>query len=126
MKKSLGLSALCFAAVSILLVRKTAYAGSHNLDEDSALTLLERSLNHDHVYTNRISMKCLTYQTEEATAACFEFVLREMHNGTCGGDPETNPVVDRYRVYHNSGTIEWLNRVEDKWQRYNPGKIKSD
>ena len=117
MKNSLNLSALCFTIVSIIGLPNPACAGSRNLDEDAALTLLERTLKHDRVYTNRISMKCLTYQTDEATAAYFEFVLREMHNGTCEGDPDTNPVVDRYRVYHRSGTTEWMDRVEDKWQR---------
>ncbi|HZS17691.1 MAG TPA: hypothetical protein VFA51_07145 [Candidatus Udaeobacter sp.] len=126
MKNSLKLSALCFTMVSILGLPKPACAGSHNLDEDAALTLLERTLKHDGVYTNRISMKCLTYQTEEATAAYFEFVLRELHNRTCGGDPDTNPVVDRYRIYRQSGRIEWMDRVEDKWQRYDPAKIRSD
>ena len=82
MKNSLGLPAFWFALASILVLSTPAYAGSHNLDENAALTLLERTLKHDGVYTNRISMKCLTYQTEEATAAYFEFVLREMHNGT--------------------------------------------
>ena len=33
----------------------------------------------------------------------FEFVLREIHNAKCGGDPETNPAIDRYRVYRHSG-----------------------
>src|SRR4029453_7884847 len=42
----------------------------------------------------------------------------------CGGDPETSPVLDRYRVYRGSGKIEWLERVEDNWRPYNPSQIK--
>lgn len=69
---------------------------------------LERTLGHDGVYVHRIFLDCITYGTEETTNAYFQFVLRENHNAKCGGDPETSPVVDRYRVYRRSGKIEWL------------------
>jgi hypothetical protein len=97
---------------------------SHVLDEDGALALLEQTLKHDGVYAHRISLNCITYGTEETTGAYFQFVLRENHNAKCGGDPETSPVVDRYRVYRKSGKIEWQKRVEDNWQPYNPTKIR--
>ncbi len=97
---------------------------SHLLDEDAALALLERTLKHDGVYARRISLDCITYGTEDTTEAYFQFVLRENHNAKCGGDPETSPVVDRYRVYRRSGKIEWLDRVEDNWRPYNPSQIK--
>jgi|SRR6266487_686634 len=97
---------------------------SHVLDEDAALALLESTLKHDGVYAHRIFLNCITYGTEETTGAYFQFVLRENHNAKCGGDPETSPVVDRYRVYRKSGKIEWLERVEDNWQPYNPAKIR--
>ena len=38
--------------------------------------------------------------------------LRENRTAPCGGDPETSPVVDRYRIYRASGKIERLNRLE--------------
>ena len=94
------------------------------LDEDAALTLLQRTINRDHVYARRISLDCITYGTEETTGAYFQFVLRENHNARCGGDPQTSPVVDRYRVYRASGKIEWLERIEGNWQRYSPAQIK--
>jgi hypothetical protein len=97
---------------------------SHVLGEDGALALLEQTLKHDGVYAHRISLNCITYGTEETTGAYFQFVLRENHNAKCGGDPETSPVVDRYRVYRKSGKIEWLERVGDNWQPYNPAKIR--
>jgi hypothetical protein len=89
---------------------------SRLLTEDAALTLLERTLKHDGVYARRISLEYVTYGTEEATDAYFQFVFRENHNAKCGGDPETTPVVDRYRVYRRSGKIEWLERIEDSWR----------
>lgn len=113
-------------AAVILVLPVVAQAGprSHVLDEDGALALLERTLKRDGVYAHRISLDCVTYGTEETAHAYFQFVLRENHNAKCGGDPETNPVVDRYRVYRRSGKIEWLERVEDNWRPYNPAEIR--
>ena len=90
------------------------------------LRLLERTLKRDHVYEKRISLDCIAYGTEETTNAYFEFVLREIHNAKCGGDPETSPAIDRYRVYRHSGKIQQWEAAEDKWQPYRPpGKLSS-
>jgi len=112
-------------AALIMVLPIFAHAGprSRVLDEDAALALLEQTLKDDGVYTHRISLNCITYGTEETTDAYFQFVLRENHNAKCGGDPETSPVVDRYRVYRKSGKIEWLERLGDNWRPYNPAKI---
>jgi hypothetical protein len=115
------------AVVAIVLISPVvvqAIPRSHLLDEDAALAVLERTLKRDGVYTHRISLDCVSYSTEETTDAYFQFVLRENHNAKCGGDPETSPVVDRYRVYRRSGKLEWLERIEDKWQAYDPAKIR--
>ena len=103
-----------------------AHAGSKtlSLNEDAALNLLLRTLKHDQVYAKRISLDCVTFGTEEKTNAYFQFALRENHTAKSGGDPDTSPIVDRYRVYRASGKIEWLNAVDDNWQHYNPAKIK--
>jgi hypothetical protein len=120
-----GFSAAAVLA-GILVLSVVAQAGphSHPLDEDGALALLERTLKHDGLYTHRISLDCVTCGTEEATDTYFQFVLRENHNAKCGGDPETSPVIDRYRIYRRSGKIEWLERIEDNWRPYNPAQIR--
>ena len=104
----------------------TAYAGpkTHPLSEDAALDRLLRTLKHDRVYEKRISLDCVTFGTEETTNAYFGFVLRENHTENCGGDPDVSPTVDRYRVYRTSREIEWLDRLNDNWQPYNPAKIR--
>jgi len=43
-------------------------------------------------------MGCISYRTEETTKAYFEFVLREIHNAKCGGDPETSLGIESYRA----------------------------
>jgi len=118
------IAAIAVAIVLVSPVVTRAGPRSHPLDEDAALALLERTIKHDRVYRHRISLDCITYGTEETTDAYFQFVLRENHNAKCGGDPETSPAVDRYRVYRASGKIEWLERIEGKWQRYDPAQIR--
>ena len=110
----------------ILVLSVVAQAGlhSHPVDEDGALALRERTLEHDGVYTHRISLDCVTYGTEEATDVYCQFVFRENHNAKCGGDPQTSPVVDRYRVYWRSGKIEWLDRPKATGGRYNRAQIR--
>jgi hypothetical protein len=112
------------ALVLVLPVIAQSSPRSHLLDEDAALALLERTLTHDRVYENRISLDCVMYMTEETTDAYFQFVLREKHNAKCGGVPETAPVVNRYRVYRRTGKIERWEAIEDNWQRYKPAKIR--
>jgi hypothetical protein len=98
-------------------------ARSRPLEEDAALALLQRSLKRDRVYEKRISLDCIAYGTEETTDPYFEFVVREIHNAKCGGDPETSPASDRYRVYRHSGKIQHCEAAEDKWQPYKRAAI---
>ena|SRR5213594_324961 len=122
------ISRLITAAVIVMVLVSPvgAQAGprSHPMDEDAALALLVRTLKHDRVFAKRISLDCVSYGTEETTNAYFEFVLREIHNAKCGGDPETSHVLDRYRVYRRSGKIERYQPIDDSWHRYEPAKIK--
>jgi hypothetical protein len=123
-KAYLLITATVIAVLLVSPVITQAGPRSHPLDQDAALALLERTLKHDHVYANRISLDCVSYVTEETTSAYFQFVLRENHNAKCGGDPETSPAIDRYRVYRRSGKIERLESIEDKWRPYDPAKIR--
>jgi hypothetical protein len=110
-------SAFVFLSLNLLL------AGGPN-SEEAALNLLLRTLKHDHVYDKRISLNCVTFDTEEKTSAYFQVVLRENHTAKCGGDPDTSPVVDRYRVYRRSDKIELYDPVSDSWQSYKPTRTK--
>ena len=115
-------------AIAVALVLFSAVASraarSHPLDEDAAVGLLARTLKHDHVYAKRISLGCITYDTEETTDAYFQFALREKHDAKCGGDPEISPVVARYRVYRRSGKIKKWEAASDTWHAYKGAKTK--
>jgi len=114
------------AVIAVVLVSPVVAeaARSRPLNEDAALTLLQRTLKRDSVYDKRISWDCILFGTEETTDAYFGFVLREIHNAKCGGAPEVSPVVDRYRVYRRSGKIEQWQATDDTWRPHKPGKNK--
>jgi hypothetical protein len=114
------------AAITAVLISAAVAEGSRSrsLDEDAALALLERTLKRDRVYEKRISLDCISYNTEETTNAYFEFVLREIHNAKCGGDPDVSPAIDCYRVYRRSGKIEEWEAAEDKWHAYKGTQTK--
>ena len=120
MKIELRLTTAAVITALLLSAALAENARSHPLDEDAALALLQRTLKRDRVYEKRISLDCIAYGAEETTNAYFEFVLREIHNAKCGGDPETSPALDRYRVYRRSGKIEHWEAAEDKWHSYRP------
>src|SRR5215216_7911167 len=123
MKIELRLStAAVIATVLISTIVAQADSRPHSLNEDAALDLLQRTLKRDGVYLKRIASDCITYGTEETTNACFAFAVREIHNSKCGGDPETSPAIDRYRVYRRSGKIQQWEAAEDKWQPYRPAE----
>src|SRR5215468_5987808 len=113
----------CYRAVWISAAAAQG-APSRPLNEDAALALLQRTLKRDQVYEKRISLDCIAYGTEETTNAYFEFVLREIHNTKCGGDPDASPAIDRYRVYRRSGKIEQWEAAEDKWHAYKGTQTK--
>ena len=124
MKIEFRLIAAVVIAVVLVSPAVTEAARSRPLDEDAALTLLERTLKHDHVYDKRISWDCISFGTEETTDAYFGFVVCEIHNAKCDGAPETSPAIDRYRVYRHSGKIEQWQATDDTWQPYKPGQNK--
>jgi hypothetical protein len=124
MKNEFRLITAVVIALALVSSAVAEAARSRPLGEDAALALLDRTLKHDRVYANRISLDCVTYLTEETTDTYFGFVLREKHSDKCGGVPETSPVVDRYRVYRRSGKIERYQPTDDSWHRYDPAKIK--
>jgi hypothetical protein len=93
---------------------------SRGLNEDVATNVLFRTLQRDHVYDKRISLDCVSFDTENTTRTYFEIALREKHDKKCGGDPDISPVIDRYRVNRASGKIERYKAAEDRWQPYDP------
>ena len=120
MLKTISFSSALTAIVLTFSVVSARAAPSKHLSEDAALDLLYSTLKRDHVYDKRISLDCMSSSTDEITRTYYEFALHEKHNAKCGGDPETSPVVGRYRVRRASGEIELYDVANDRWNPYVP------
>ncbi|WP_369939959.1 hypothetical protein [Xanthomonas medicagonis] len=101
-------------------------------DEHRAMDLLQARLAADHAYPD---LQCLRYAAEdegEADAApapaAIEIAVREKHGDGCPGDPQTEPVRDRFRV-ERSGAIRWYDVVDGdfvdyaQWQQQRAGGL---
>jgi hypothetical protein len=69
------------------------------ISEDQAFTLLMSELKRRRI----ADLDCLAFMVEtvlpkDAKADEWEFAAREKHGGKCGGDPDTFPVRDRYKI----------------------------
>jgi hypothetical protein len=85
------------------------------------LTLLQRTLRHDRVLQTSEFPGTVSRSAAKKTAdAYFDFAVREIHNGKCGGAAETRPAIDCYGVNRHSGKIQQWEAAEDKWQPYRP------
>lgn len=120
MLKTISFSSALTAIVLTFSIVSARAAPSKHLSEDAALDLLYSTLKRDHVYDKRISLDCVSSSTDEITRTYYEFALHEKHNAKCGGDPETSPVVGRYRVRRASGEIELYDVANDRWNPYVP------
>src|SRR5436190_5462075 len=74
------------------------------VSENQAVKLLQKQLNAN-LSGRGLSWKCLDLLTEDAPARWYQYALQEKHGGGCPGDPDTSPIIDRYRVNKGSGAI---------------------
>ncbi len=89
------------------------------LTEQQALDILAARLLKDKLYDSWApNLSCLLFFTEEKTNDYFDFALRERHGGECPGNPNTAPVVDRFRVNRLTKIIQWYEPTEGEFVPY--------
>jgi hypothetical protein len=115
---------------------RTAPPAVPAFDESRAMDLLQARLAADHAYPD---LQCLGYAAEDEgnadvapsaapAPAAIEIAVREKHGDGCPGDPQTEPVRDRFRV-ERSGAIRWYDVVDGdfvdyaQWQQQRAGGL---
>lgn len=107
----------CVVGVSLVLTGVFAGAAPQGgAAAERATAALRARIVKDRPFS--VSPSCVTYVTEETTSAYVVIAVRERHDARCGGDPDTAPVIDRFRVEGPSGRILVLDVVEDEWIEY--------
>jgi hypothetical protein len=84
---------------------------------DKAIQVLSDRIRRDNLYSGWSSMTCLTYMIESENRASFDIAIREKHGEDCPGDPNTAPVVDRFRVY-SDGVVLWRDFLSGNFVGY--------
>jgi hypothetical protein len=69
---------------------------------------MTHQVTQDKLYDKWTNLDCLSFLVEQANGGTFDMAIREKHGGPCPGDPNTAPVVDRFRVTGDR-VIFWLN-----------------
>lgn len=115
-RPSRGFTLLSFFFVAALDCQALA---KEKLNEKQALDMLVKKIQEDKLYDSWTTMACLSFVTEEDEDADYvDFAIRERHVEGCPGDPETAPIVDRFRVSRTKKIIQWYSAMEDQWLPY--------
>ena len=76
------------------------------LENMGAIILLKQYVENDSPYLSRFNKKCIVYKIEKYAVEYIYISLKEVHNSFCGGDPDTFPTIDLYRIDRNTKAIE--------------------
>ncbi|MCK5116629.1 MAG: hypothetical protein KAR44_08510 [Candidatus Aegiribacteria sp.] len=92
--------------------------------DEGAIDILYNRLTMDEVY-DRESMDDFSYGIEymdgwelDVYRDYRDIAIREVHRCGGSGDPDTAPIVDRFRIYSNSGEILWWHPLYGEYLPY--------
>ncbi len=111
------LSLILFLSLLIVFPYSNVLAESQ-LTEQQTLDILVAQIQKDKLYDSWTTLSCLSFFTEEKTKDYFDIAIHEKHGGKCPGDPNTWPIVDRFRVNRFTKRIQWYEPTEGEWLPY--------
>ena len=118
-------TSLCIALLVFGLVGPAAYAAERDrcasAANDKAVSALMQRIRREHLYTRWTTLQCLDFYIEACTSRRVDIAVRQQHDQTCGGDPDTSPVVDRFRVNKATGAIQWYDIDSDEYWPFSKG-----
>jgi hypothetical protein len=114
----LGAFNLCILFLSMALFVAIPANAKNPLDENHALDVLVSQIQKDKLYDSWTNLSCLVFFTEKKTKKYFDFAIHEKHGGVCPGDPNTAPVVDRFRINRLTHKIQWVEPAEGEYLPY--------
>ena len=108
---------ILFLLLLILFSHSNAFA-ENELTEEQALGIMVAQIQKDKLYDSWTTISCLSFYTEKKTKDYLDFVIHEKHGEKCPGDPNTSPIVDRFRVNRFTKKIQWYEPTEGEWHPY--------
>lgn len=76
-----------------------------------AIQTLAKAIQFSRLYAHRYRIECLSFFPETNGAKHIIIAVHEKHSASCGGDPTTWPVVDRFQIakpFHNLHEVAWI------------------
>ncbi|WP_457421986.1 hypothetical protein [Roseateles sp. P5_E7] len=84
--------------------------------ESRAITLLFTRLSDEGLYGDRLRQGCaLFFPTASSEAGWLEIGVHEKHDSLCGGDPQTAPALDHFRIHLDTGRLLWMDIVSGEY-----------
>jgi len=108
-----------FPLVFLCLFSPFSCKEKKNLSTSDSLNLLKAEIEKRELYKQRLQPECLGFVFVMEKEYFVEIAVVEKHNDQCKGDPNTQPVVDRFRVT-NSGEITIYDLVDDRYIEFDP------
>lgn len=102
----------------IALLPASPSSAKNPLDEAKAFDVLVSRIQKDRLYDRWTSLACLSFVKEGEGKNYYDIAIHEKHGGGCPGDPNTAPVVDRFRVNKLTGRIQWYDPAEGRFLPY--------
>jgi hypothetical protein len=92
--------------------------------QDAALERVMERVRAEHLYASWTTPDCFEFFIDACAASTVDVSIHERHDARCGGDPNTSPRVDSFRVHKRGTRIDWYNVVDDAWRPFD--KIHSE
>ena len=89
-----------------------------------AVDALRVKVRSERLYSSWAKEQCLPFYPEHCDSTLVEVAIRELHSEQCGGDPNTAPVVDRFRVFKQSSRIDWFDHAAAEYVEF--GKVHTN
>ena len=111
---------LCAAALGAPLLPAEAKDGASCISSSGtvAVDALRARIKSEGLYASWAKAECLSFYIESCSRERVQVAVRELHSEHCGGDPHTEPIVDRFRFYKKSRRIQWYNVVNDEYLEF--------
>ena len=95
--------------------------------ENDAIYLVRQKIKTDKLYEWNKYDECFAYIIEATTQVNYDVGVHENHQGRCGGDPNTFPIIDRFRVERATGNLMWYKFIDGEYVDYSTMKsVKED
>jgi hypothetical protein len=98
---------LFISLFAFALFTQTSIVYAKVSNEAEAVKNLLSKINKTQVYGRWLKPGCSKIVIESKSTDFYDMVVYEKHSGNCEGDPNTSPVIDRFRVSRKTNSVLW-------------------